>query len=151
MPLVGQPVKRPGRPGLLERTYLPSILKGMWITVRHIWKPAFTRQYPEEKPPLYGAYRGAPTLVKDPEGRVKCVSCQLCEFVCPPKAIRITPGFRPEERFDANVEKEPKEFVIVAIDDESLYRNGAWPWSRVKLARLLDGIDEPGQGGCVER
>jgi NADH-quinone oxidoreductase subunit I len=32
--------------------------------------------------------------------------------VCPPKAIRITPGFRPEQRFDANVEKEPEDFVI---------------------------------------
>jgi NADH-quinone oxidoreductase subunit I len=64
------------------------------------------------KPPLYGEYRGAPTLVTDADGRVKCVSCQLCEFVCPPKAIRITPGFRPEKRSDANVEKEPKEFVI---------------------------------------
>jgi NADH-quinone oxidoreductase subunit I len=38
-----------------------------------------------------------PTLVKDPNGREKCESCQLCEFVCPPKAIRITPGEIPEE------------------------------------------------------
>jgi formate hydrogenlyase subunit 6/NADH:ubiquinone oxidoreductase subunit I len=39
-----------------------------------------------------------PTLVKDPNGREKCVSCQLCEFVCPPKAIRITPGEVPGGR-----------------------------------------------------
>lgn len=91
---------------------MPQILKGLWLTLKHIPKRKFTRQYPEEKPPLYGAYRGAPVLVRDPEGRVKCVACQLCEFVCPPKAIRITPGFRPEERFDANVEKEPQDFVI---------------------------------------
>jgi NADH-quinone oxidoreductase subunit I len=96
----------------LERTYIPQILKGLWLTLKHIPRRKFTRQYPEVKPPLFGDYRGAPTLVKDPEGRVKCVSCQLCEFVCPPKAIRITPGFRPEDRFDADVEKEPKEFVI---------------------------------------
>jgi len=95
-----------------ERTYLPQILHGLWLTLKHIPQKKFTRQYPEEKPPLYGAYRGAPTLVKDPEGRVKCVSCQLCEFVCPPKAIRITPGTRPDDAPDANVEKEPKDFVI---------------------------------------
>src|SRR2546422_8374626 len=95
-----------------EKTYIPQILGGLWLTLKHIPRRKFTRQYPEEKPPLYGAYRGAPTLVKDPEGRVKCVSCQLCEFVCSPKAIRITPGFRPEHAFDANVEKEPQEFVI---------------------------------------
>ena len=96
----------------LERTYIPQILKGMWITIRHLPQRKFTRMYPEEKPKLLGDYRGAPTLVKDPDNRVKCVSCQLCEFVCPPKAIRITPGFRPEQAFDSNVEKEPKEFVI---------------------------------------
>ena len=77
------------------------------------------------KPPLYGAYRGAPTLVKDPEGRIKCVSCQLCEFVCPPKAIRITPGTRPEDAPDANVEKAPKEFVIDEVQT-GLGRTGRW-------------------------
>ena len=96
----------------LEKTYLPQIVHGLWLTLKHIPRRKFTRQYPEEKPVLYGDYRGAPTLVKDADNRVKCVSCQLCEFVCPPKAIRITPGFRPEDRFDAKVEKEPKDFVI---------------------------------------
>ena len=104
-------VKRP-KLTIWERTYLPQILHGLWLTIRHVPRRKFTRQYPEEKPPLHGPYRGAPTLVKDPEGRVKCVSCQLCEFVCPPKAIRITPGVRPDDVPDANVEKEPHDFVI---------------------------------------
>ena len=104
-------VKRP-KLTIWERTYLPQILHGLWLTLKHIPRRKFTRRYPEEKPPLYGAYRGAPTLVKDPDGRVKCVSCQLCEFVCPPKAIRITPGTRPDDAPDADVEKEPEDFVI---------------------------------------
>ena len=36
-------------------------------------------------------YRGLPVLVKDDEGRVKCVACSMCEWVCPPEAIRIIP------------------------------------------------------------
>jgi NADH-quinone oxidoreductase subunit I len=95
-----------------ERAYLPQILAGMWLTARHIFRKKFTRPYPERRPPLYGDYRGVPTLVRDPEGRVKCVACQLCEFVCPPKAIRVIPGERPADRFDANVEKEPQDFII---------------------------------------
>lgn len=95
-----------------EKLYLPQILKGMWLTLRYIPRRKFTREYPEVKPPLYGDYRGAPTLVKDPEGRVKCVACQLCEFVCPPKAIRVIPGERGADRPDATVEKEPEDFVI---------------------------------------
>jgi len=41
------------------------------------------------------------------------VSCQLCEFVCPPKAIRITPPGPSGEIADRpNAEKMPKEFEI---------------------------------------
>ena len=48
----------------------------------------------------------------DPNGREKCVSCQLCEFVCPPKAIRITPGEIPADSPNAHVEKAPQAFDI---------------------------------------
>src|SRR5882724_5121959 len=95
-----------------ERTYLPQILGGLKITFKRMLQPNVTMEYPEERPAIPKNYRGVPTLVKDPHGRIKCVSCQLCEFVCPPKAIRITPGTRPDGAPDANVEKEPKEFVI---------------------------------------
>jgi NADH-quinone oxidoreductase subunit I len=60
--------------------------------LRHLVAPNVTLEYPEQRPEIPTGYRGVPTLVKDPHGREKCVSCQLCEFVCPPKAIRITPG-----------------------------------------------------------
>ncbi|MBI2506509.1 MAG: NADH-quinone oxidoreductase subunit I [Candidatus Latescibacteria bacterium] len=105
-------LRRP-RLSLWEKSYLPQILKGLWLTFKHIPRRKVTEQYPEQRPTLHGPhYRGAPVLVKDPEGRVKCVSCQLCEFVCPPKAIRITPGSRQPGGPDANVEKEPKGFDI---------------------------------------
>src|SRR3954447_20620714 len=34
--------------------------------------------------------------------------------------------------------------VIVAIDEDSLDRVGAWPWSRDKLARLIETIQAGG-------
>ena len=97
---------------LAERTYLPQILGGLKITFRNMWKPAVTLEYPDQQPDIPDGYRGIPTLVKDPNGREKCVSCQLCEFVCPPKAIRIDPAEIPEEEPTAHVEKAPKEFKI---------------------------------------
>ena len=96
-----------------EKTYLPQIATGLKTTFGQIFKQSVTLQYPEERPVIPDNYRGVPTLVKDPNGREKCVSCQLCEFVCPPKAIRITPGSVPEEEVArAHVEKAPEEFEI---------------------------------------
>ncbi len=98
---------------LLERTYLPQIVGGLMTTFKHLVAKKTTLEYPEQRPAISPGYRGVPTLVKDPNGREKCVSCQLCEFVCPPKAIRITPGEVPANQPDrAHVEKAPQAFDI---------------------------------------
>ena len=101
-----------------EKLYLPAIVGGLKVTLKHAYNTLFlgkvvTMEYPEQKWTLPTGYRGAPYLVKDQEGSTKCVSCQLCEFVCPPKAIRITPpgdSGQPADR--ANAEKMPLEFEI---------------------------------------
>lgn len=95
-----------------ERTYIPQILSGLKTTWKHMVAPTVTLQYPEQRPDIPKNYRGVPTLVKDPHGREKCVSCQLCEFVCPPKAIRITPGEIPPGSEYRHVEKAPQAFDI---------------------------------------
>ena len=98
---------------LSERFYFPQILAGMKVTMRHFLSKTVTLRYPEERPVIPPGYRGVPTLVKDPQGREKCVSCQLCEFVCPPKAIRITPGEIPADQTSrTHVEKAPQAFDI---------------------------------------
>ena len=101
-----------------ERLYLPVVIGGLKVTGRHLFRTLFggkavTMEYPEQKWTLPAGYRGAPYLVKDQDGDTKCVSCQLCEFVCPPKAIRITPPGPNGPKADrANAEKMPAEFEI---------------------------------------
>jgi NADH-quinone oxidoreductase subunit I len=101
-----------------EKLYLPAIVGGLKVTLKHAYNTLFrgqvvTMEYPEQKWTLPGGYRGAPYLVKDQDGNTKCVSCQLCEFVCPPKAIRITPpGDTGLQADRANAEKMPQEFEI---------------------------------------
>jgi NADH-quinone oxidoreductase subunit I len=105
-----------------EKAYLPAIMTGLAITIGHFvsiltGKRKVTMQYPEEKwdqhlPPYY---RGAPTLVTDEHGRERCVACQLCEFICPPRAITIHPGEIPKEDRWRKVEKFPQEFEIDMI------------------------------------
>jgi NADH-quinone oxidoreductase subunit I len=95
-----------------ERTYVPQIFAGLKTTWKHLRAPKETMEYPEQRPAIPVNYRGVPTLVKDPNGREKCVSCQLCEFVCPPKAIRITPGEIPRGTTNEHVERGPQAFDI---------------------------------------
>lgn len=102
-----------------EKIYLPSIAGGFLITFRHFLNTLFgrkskkvTMQYPEEKWTVPAGYRGAPTLVRDQDGREKCVGCQLCEFVCPPRAITIKPGELPSTSPEGNVEKFARQFDI---------------------------------------
>jgi NADH-quinone oxidoreductase subunit I len=95
-----------------ERSYLAALVGGFGVTVRHFFRRKVTMQYPEEKWVVPPGYRGAPYLVKDQAGRTKCVSCQLCEFVCPPRAIRITPPGPVVDPSTGNVEKRPREFEI---------------------------------------
>ena len=107
---------------LAEKLYLPAIVAGLAITLKHFKKALFgkgnvTMQYPEQKwdASLPEHYRGAPTLVKDEHDRERCVACQLCEFICPPRAIRIKPGEIPATSKFAKVEKFPQEFDIDMI------------------------------------
>ena len=97
-----------------EKTFIPQIVTGLKTTLSAMFDKTITLEYPEQRPVIPENYRGVPTLVKDPNGREKCVSCQLCEFVCPPKAIKIIPGeIDAEAEPDrAHVEKAPKEFEI---------------------------------------
>ena len=105
-------------------------MQGFRITIRHFFKKKVTMQYPEEKWTVPEGYRGAPFLVKDPENRTKCVSCQLCEFICPPKAIRITPpglwnGNSPEAR--QPMEKAPQanlRSTLLALQSAAVFKPG---------------------------
>ena len=116
-----------------EHLFLPALLKGLGITLKHAIGAVrgrasgardlassglgVTMQYPEQKwdDQLPDYYRGVPALVTDEQGRERCVSCQLCEFICPPKAIAITPGEITSTDPWAKVEKAPAEFDIDMI------------------------------------
>lgn len=92
--------------GLLERSYL-TLLKGLALTFRVMFRRRVVRNYPEEPIPRTVVTRGQPRLAQNADGTVRCVSCGLCEFVCPAYAITITGG--ETDRF---IEREPKAFEI---------------------------------------
>ncbi len=78
----------------LERIYLPAILGGLMITLRHFFKRKVTIRYPEQKRPMAPVYRGQHVLKRDEQGRENCTACGLCAVVCPAEAITMTAAER---------------------------------------------------------
>jgi len=100
------------RPTLWHRLYLPSVLAGLRVTFGHIFRKKDTLQYPEQKRIFGSRYRGVPALVKDENGREKCVACYLCQWVCPPLAIAIEAAEYPAGHKLHQIEKYPAKFDI---------------------------------------
>ena len=71
-----------------QKTYIPEIVKGMTLTLKHFFRPKFTRQYPEERWNPPSSFRGRPVLVEE-DGVERCVACGLCARVCPALAIEV--------------------------------------------------------------
>jgi len=72
-----------------NKTYIPQILRGMTVTLAQVFRPKFTRQYPEEKWNPPPSFRGRPVLVEEKNGVERCVACGLCARVCPALAIEV--------------------------------------------------------------
>ncbi|MEE2663694.1 MAG: NADH-quinone oxidoreductase subunit I [Myxococcota bacterium] len=112
-------VRRRERPGWLERSYVPMIVKALRVTARHFVRnlrglAAGRRrgegvvQFPEERVDYPDAFRGMPQLVALDGGQPRCVACGLCEFACPTHCITIVAG---ELEGEAS-ERYPEEFEI---------------------------------------
>jgi NADH:ubiquinone oxidoreductase subunit E len=69
-----------------------GILKGMATTLRNMFSPKVTRQYPEVRPEIPDRWRGRLDLIYDPFGEHKCEVCFQCAQVCPVEAIDMS-GF----------------------------------------------------------
>jgi NADH-quinone oxidoreductase subunit I len=89
--------------------FVPQILEGLGITLRHMFSGGRTVEYPEQRVPLRAEnYRGVHRLNRDHDGRVACVACFMCSTACPARCIHIEAGESPWQ----DREKYPVKFEI---------------------------------------
>ena len=68
---------------------LYEILCGMFLTLKYLFKPKVTIDYPYEKSPISPRFKGEHALRRYENGEERCIACKLCEAICPAQAILI--------------------------------------------------------------
>ena len=98
----------------LDRTaralLLSDLVVGFALTLKYMFKPKVTVNYPYEKGPLSPRFRGEHALRRYPNGEERCIACKLCEAICPAQAITIEAeprddGSRRTTRYDIDMTK----------------------------------------------
>ena len=89
---------------------LSELVSGMALTLKYMFKPKVTLNYPYEKGPLSNRFRGEHALRRYPNGEERCIACKLCEAICPAQAITIeveprNDGSRRTTRYDIDMTK----------------------------------------------
>jgi len=82
-----------------------GILKGMMVTAKHLFRPIFTVQYPEEVRPMPA--RARTNLVWFEE---RCTGCSTCAQACPDGCILVATS--PAEGGALNIDRYEIDFRI---------------------------------------
>jgi NADH-quinone oxidoreductase subunit I len=97
-----------------EAAYIPAVLKGMAVTLKHFFKRPATVKYPEEQREFSEVYRGKHVLKRDENGAERCTACGLCAVACPAEAITMVADER--KKGEEKLYREEKYAAIYEIN-----------------------------------
>jgi NADH-quinone oxidoreductase subunit I len=143
---------------LMERLYLPAILKGMFITLSHLFKRKATVKYPEQKRPIASVYRGQHVLKRDDAGAERCTACGLCAVACPAEAITMEAAERKkgeenlyrEEKYAATYEINMLRCIFCGLCEEACPKEAIFLTDRIVPSSFTRGEEVFGKDKLVE-
>ena len=141
-----------------ERLYLPAVIGGLGITIKHFFKKKVTIQYPEEQRPMSEVYRGLHVLKRDEQGRERCTACGLCAVACPAEAISMTAAERQpgeenlyrEEKYAAVYEINMLRCIFCGLCEEACPKEAIFLTDRIVPSSFTRGEEVFGKDKLVE-
>ncbi|MBV8255780.1 MAG: NADH-quinone oxidoreductase subunit NuoI [Chitinophaga sp.] len=118
----------------MEKLYIPGIAKGMWITLKHLFRRKATVSFPEKKRQFSPVFRGLHVLNRDEEGRERCTACGLCAVACPAEAITMEAAERKpgeehlyrEEKYAARYEINMLRCIFCGFCEEACPKDAVY-------------------------
>jgi NADH-quinone oxidoreductase subunit I len=141
-----------------ERIYLPAILGGLRITIKHFFKKKVTVCYPEQMRPFAPVYRGQHVLKRDENGAERCTACGLCAVACPAEAITMTAserkkgeeGLYREEKYASVYEINMLRCIFCGLCEEACPKEAIFLTDRIVASDYKRGVFVYGKDILVE-
>lgn len=127
----------------MEKLYLPAILGGMVITIKHLFRKKATLKYPEQTREMAAVYRGVHVLKRDEQGRENCTACGLCAVTCPAEAITMVAAERQpgeemlyrEEKYAATYEINMLRCIFCGLCEDACPKDAIYLTDRLIEAK----------------
>ena len=146
-----------------ERIYLPAILGGIVITIKHFFKKSATVKYPEKTREISAVWRGQHVLKRDENGAERCTACGLCAVACPAEAITMVADERQkgeeklyrEEKYAATYEINMLRCIFCGLCEEACPKEAIFLTDRIVSTdygrgqfiygkdKLVEPVDKP--------
>ncbi len=138
---------------LMERMYIPEMIKGMFVTLGHLIKNLIHYKnlpiisYPEVKRVYSERFRGRHILTSREDGTTRCVACYMCSTACPAECITIEAAEdeRTREKFPARYEIDLLRcifcgYCVDACPEDAIYMTRDYEMAIDTRARSVVGL-----------